>query len=78
MALRTTVKLFPVGRHVCVVIQDHGHYVPVSGSVTEVSRGRIYVTLHNGVVENFSPNDRHLNLTREECDKLCRILNGID
>lgn len=75
MALGTMVKLFEVGRKVYVVVKTIDNiYMPVSGIVVKVVKGRVHI-MANGKLIDFSPNDRRLNLSLDECNKICEILN---
>lgn len=74
MALRSKVRLFPVGREVYYArLKDT--YRPVRGTVSNVSKGVIEVSLSIGGLVCVSPSDRFLSLTETECLAICDLLN---
>lgn len=76
MALGIDIKLFPVGRVVCVAYWSEGVWSPIRGKVEEVTKGRVHVRTYSGMLVNFSPNDRKLCFTYDECAIICKILSG--
>ena len=76
MALGTTAKIFKKDREVWVAKFVDTRYAPKIFRVDHISKGRVHVVNSHGDKLDFSPNDRKLCLTGEECSAICRIINS--
>lgn len=74
MALRSKIKLFPVGKVVYYAVLD-GMYKPVRCTVSHVGKGVIELDKSTGGLVCCSPSDRFLSLTEGECLAICDLLN---
>lgn len=78
MALGTAAKIFEKDRVVWFAefIKSEGEYKPTLGCVSYILKGRIIVSTFDGNTHDFSPIDRKLCLTREECNEICKLMNN--
>ena len=74
MSIASRVRLFKIGRCVWIPFWETGKWIPISGTVKHVTRGKIHVWFSSGF-RAFSPNDRSMSLTEPECQEICDLLN---